>query len=282
MQQVKEYGSAMSRSAIVILSFNHPLHTARAVRSALNLKWPLFLVHNGSLGQHTKALMDDFPEGPLMKHVVLLKNRGYSGGVNEGLKVAFTEHDWAMLLTNDCEAMGPPLIPSTPQVVVPKIFRRSLLQVDSMGGHFEPSRGRLRHCKTSGEFENSKCRYVPGSSFLVHRKVFESCGGMDESLGTYWEDVDWSLRVQEKNFELSLDESWQVLHHVGKTCQKKSEYSIYYFQRNRKKISWKYTKPFEKPKLCFHLAKDWARLAVQLINKKRYKDLRHLKNALLP
>ncbi|MGE3973674.1 MAG: glycosyltransferase family 2 protein [Bdellovibrionales bacterium] len=271
----------MQKLSVVVLSYNHPLHTARAVRSALQWNLPVLLVHNGSLSKHVELLKKEFQETSQFTHLVLPENKGYSGGVNEGLYAATSE--WVIFLTNDCELLSVPKLPLKPMAVIPQVFRRSLNQIDSIGGLFEPTSGKLVHCKTKEDFENPDAKwspYIPGSSFLVHREVFEKTKGMDESLGTYWDDVDWSLRIQKMNFPIQLQEQWHVLHYVGKTCQKNPLYSIYYFQRNRKKISWKYTKPSEKPKLCFALAKDWTRLSLNLISKKRYSDLRLIKRAL--
>jgi len=268
--------------AFVVLSYNHPLHTARAVHSALKMGLPVWLVHNGSLPKHVDFLRQEFKGTNLIRHLVLPENKGYSGGVNEGLQACFQKHEWAIFLTNDCEFINLPKIPYQPAAVIPQIYRRSLEQVDSVGGLFYSSLGKLVHCKTSKEFFDAGdevTRYIPGSAFMVHRTVFEKTCGMNERLGTYWDDVDWSIRIQDSGFQLQVQENWNVLHHVGKTCQKKSLYSIYYFQRNRKRISWKYSKPSERPKLVYHLAKDWARLSLQLVKKKRFSDLSLLQKA---
>jgi GT2 family glycosyltransferase len=274
----------MQKMAIVILSFNHPLHTARAVKSALKWDLPTLLVHNGSLPQHVEFLQDSFRDSTLLEHHILPQNRGYSGGVNEGLKRSFEKREWALFLTNDCEVLNLPQPPEVPGAGIPKIFRRSLHQVDSVGGLFHPSKGYLRHCKEKSEFIKAHpryTRYIPGSSFLVHREAFHKTQGMNEELGTYWDDVDWSVRLQRHGYQLELHDDWHMLHHVGKTCQKKPLYSIYYFQRNRKKISWKYSSRLEKPKLMASLARDWLRLGYRLVAKKRFQDLKHLGRVVL-
>jgi len=267
---------------ICILSYNHPEVTSRAVRSALQHFDRPVLIHNGSLPAHVDQLRQRFPK---VQHVVIPQNMGYSGGVNRGLKEVFKISDWTIFLSNDCELISLPRIPARPGIIVPKIFRRHLQTIDSVAGGFLPSQGKLRHFRSVSEFQSATGQgwipYVPGSAFLIHKNVFEIVGDMDPALGTYWDDVDWSVRAGSLGFSISVDESFQVLHRVGKTCHKNPLYSIYYFQRNRKKISWKYCAPSLKPVLAARLAVDWIRIGSRMIRAKRFKDLSHLKNALL-
>lgn len=122
---------------------------------------------------------------------------------------------------------------------------------------------------------------MPGSAFAVHQEVFKKTGGMDESLGTYWDDVDWSMRAKKLGFKLELDRDWRVRHHIGKTCHQNPLYSIYYFQRNRKKIAWKYTPNLLKPVLVANLANSWLLLGFNLVRKGRFRDLKHLHRAVV-
>jgi GT2 family glycosyltransferase len=262
----------------MVLSYNHPDLTARAVESALR-HWPYestYLVHNGSLSKNIELLKVRFPA---IRHIHIRENRGYSGGVNAGLTEVFKLNSWAVVLTNDCELLTRPSLPATPSVSFPKIFRRKTTMLDSFGGFFEPHLAKIGHHR-----ENPGAKsyfYAPGSALAVHRNVFQHVGCFDETLVMYWEDVDWSMRVKEAGFNFNGDESWHVRHGIGKTCHKDPLYSLYYFQRNRKRVSWKYSSRARRPLLGLLLARDWLGLSIRLARKKRWSDLKFLGRAIV-
>lgn len=173
-----------------------------------------------------------------------------------------------------------PELPQNPKMVAPRIELRKTGRVDSLGGTFDPARARLLHCQSELEFHKPKLRhYIPGTAFLIHRDLFKLVGGFDETLGTYWEDVDFSQRVQAHGMELSLDPLWRIQHQVGKTCRPLAEYSLYYFQRNRKRISLRYSPRWRRPSLRIHLMLSWVTLGLRLMRQGRSRDLKWLLKA---
>lgn len=253
-------------TCIVILSFNHPEITARTVRSALPFQLPIFLVHNGSIAGHREKLKIEFPS---ISHLEMESNKGYSGGVNFGLVNAFKAFEWAIFLTNDTELLHLGQLPDTPALIAPQIFFRKLNRVDSMGGTFNPIIGKLKHIKSSS-YKISKLEYfyVPGTAFILHRDIYFKINQFDESLHTYWEDVDFSMRVQLSKSLIYFNPEFQVLHRVGKTCHDNPFYTTYLYQRNRKKISWKYCPFFFKPILILVFLRDFYKQLIKLFNTK--------------
>jgi GT2 family glycosyltransferase len=261
----------------IVLSYNHPQITARAVRSVIELGVAdVLLVHNGSRQDHVAELKELFPQ---IEHFDISINQGYSGGVNLGLERAFEKWDWCIFMSNDCVMESLPEWTEEPCVLVPLILKRKTEKVDSFGGGFVPSKAHIFHHRESEPA--SDIAYVPGSAFAVHRLVYEKVGGMDTKLGTYWDDVDWSMRVRRAGFALKLQKAWRLRHHIGKTCHQDPLYSIYFFQRNRKKISWKYTSKIRRPVLALRLTKSWIRLGFKLIQKRRWSDLKYLQRAVV-
>ncbi len=263
--------------AIVVLSFNHPELTARATQSALKLHKNVYLVHNGSEKRFSKSLKSQFP---LVQHLDLEKNLGFSGGVNFGLKSAFKKSKWVVLLTNDCTLQNLPEIPNEPAFIAPHIFIQKSTRTDSLGGVFIPRLAHISHCKSIEDFELAKHKYIPGSAFLIHQKVFSDTGPFDEALGTYWEDVDFSQRAIANNHCPRVEPNWHIWHGRGKTCHKDRHYTLYLFQRNRKRISMKYTKFIYKPILFINLWITWIKLMFRLVFSSRIKDLRLLLRAI--
>lgn len=261
--------SSENPMACAILSFNHPEITERTIRSVLEFHpcASTFLIHNGSEPRWVKQHQKTFPT---IHHLILTDNRGFSGGVNFAFTHLFKSFAWVFLITNDCQLLTPLHPPHRPGLYGPLIYRRKISQIDSMGGVFYPAKAKLIHAKTEDTFfetftSKTMYPYIPGTAFWLHRELFQQVGDFDESLHTYWEDVDFSVRAKNLGLHLDLHTSTQLIHAVGKTCHKHSFYTQYLFKRNRRKISLKYCPVQQKPLLYLQLAGEairsfWRRL----------------------
>lgn len=232
----------------VVLSYNHPQITQRCLDSVL-LHFPpqrILLVHNGSLIQHQEQLKRDNTQ---IHHLCLANNLGFSGGANAGLRWAFAHSDWVLFVTNDTQLLKLS-IPQIKGFIAPMIFARKVGKVDSLGGQLDFRSASLSHLKefnlgeTQHPFLNSSSQqkfYVPGTAFWLDRDSYQLGGGFNESLHTYWEDVELSLRYQQLGIHLGVDTQTEFLHAIGKTCHKDSHYTTYLFQRNRISVSGAYS-----------------------------------------
>ena len=191
----------MNTIAAAILSYNHPEHTANCLQSALIFfkAQDIFLIHNGSLTQHSQTLKNQFPD---IHHIELAVNTGFTGGANALLKFAFKSHSTVLFLTNDTELTAvdfsfknnlkdPDLFFSSI-----KLMKRNSNDIDSVMGGLDPSCGKLSHQKSDAIQNKKLIPYIPGTAFWISKKYFELLSGFDESFHTYWEDVDFSLRAQ--------------------------------------------------------------------------------------
>lgn len=214
--------------AIVILSFNHPEITKRCVDSARrhHADEHILLVHNGSQKKFVDELITFYP---LIRHSILTENKGFSGGANHGLREAFKNYDWALFITNDCELLRFPETSLPPGLYAPHILKRKTELTDSLGGQVQLTKAMLSHNKLQNEIVS----YVPGTAFLIHKDIFSSGHSFNEKLGTYWEDVDLSIRVSRSGFPIANLQSIQLRHGIGKTCHKDTHYTTYLYQRNR-------------------------------------------------
>ena len=263
----------------VILSYNHPEITARCLQSVLRhcSADDVSLVHNGSQAKFVAKLKADFSS---IRHLQLDENRGFAGGTNFALNSVFEgrsqdesiKNDWVLFITNDCELLSVGDLPKQPGLYAPLIYFRGTGRVDSIMGRFDPTRARLEHIKSSDNLHGRV--YVPGTSFLIHRDVFLKVGGFDESLFTYWEDVDFSQRVHECGFPVEHDPGFSLLHRVGKTCHKHSYYTSYLYHRNRRLVSRRYCPWPRRPQLETELFGAWIKHSLSLARKKRWSDMR--------
>lgn len=279
----------------IVLSYNHPDLTIKSVRSIIeNPEYQryspllqLILVHNGSAPKNIELLQKTFPT---IDHKILMNNSGFSGGANAGIHYAFEKYShlspWVLFLTNDCELECWPRLTTqqTPALLAPWIWARKTNQIDSIGGKINLSTGIPSHLKQQEAFEKiisqpqqNEQPYVPGSAFLIHRDFFDQLKGFDESLETYWEDIDLSLRATLAGLTLGVLPSFQVRHKIGKTCHKHSHYTTYLYQRNRHWVSRKYVRGINaRLRLEFSLWLTWIRLSVRLLLNKRYADFSKL------
>lgn len=273
---------------IVILSYNHPEITARTVRSCLKElnSDQVLLVHNGSTSKHRELLQNEFPT---IQHHVLPNNLGFTGGANFGLRQAFQLSDWVLFVTNDCElqTIGPK--PSLPGIFAPLIWARREGHMDSLGGEIHLPSGRLRHLKSrnawieaKGNLYRQRRLYVPGTAFWIHQNVFQNVGAFDESLGTYWEDVDLSLRIEDAGLTVGIAPETKLIHRIGKTCHKDPTYTTFYFQRNRARISRKHLAKnwLDRSQLEWTLRKDWTLLACKFLKNRDWSRIKLLRQAL--
>lgn len=254
------------KNAFLILSYNHPDLTTRCLESILrvcsnsdNQVHPdaIILVHNGSEKKHREVLINRFPQ---IQHFEIENNAGYANGVNQSLRFAFKDFDRILFFTNDTELVElPKELPRERGLFAPLIYFRKLEKIDSLGGFFYPNLAKLVHIKNEKDFSayfanttskvslRRKIPYVPGSAFLIDRDIFIRMKGMDESLHTYWEDVDFSVRCFLNGENVGVIKDWKLLHRVGKTCHQKPFYTTYLYQRNRRIVSFRYANFFYKP-----------------------------------
>ncbi len=279
----------------VVLSYNHPELTAKAIGSVSaqrmrikeTMPLPLVLVHNGSDKRHVAALQLKFPE---VDHLILNSNKGFSGGANEGIRYALENYDqqssWVLFLTNDCELESWPELPSNypPSFLAPWIWARKTNRIDSIGGKLNLITGVPSHLKSEEDFykliekaSKNEAPYIPGSAFLIHRAAFYQLKGFNEVFGTYWEDIDFSLRALKLGVPMRILSSFQVRHKIGKTCHKNSYYTTYLYQRNRHWVSRNYVKgSLSRLQLEAYLWSSWIKLSWRLFLARRYFDLLRL------
>ncbi len=246
------------KSAILILSYNHAELTSCCVQSILDKakshdSQDIYLIHNGSLEKNVLFLKEKFPT---ISHFAIKENQGYANGVNQGLTHVFKRFDRVIFFTNDTELLEfPEKLPDGIGIYAPLIYFRKKGRIDSLGAFFYPHSLKLEHSKSLTAFKNftprfflkKKIPYVPGTAFVIDKKVFEAIGGMDESLHTYWEDVDFSVKAYFFGHTVGTVENLEILHKVGKTCHKKPFYTTYLFKRNQRIVSVRHSYFILKP-----------------------------------
>jgi len=224
------------KTQVVILSYNHPGITKQCIESAFKFFKPteIILVHNGSRSENVEVLEKEFPE---IKHLIFSDNLGYSGGANRGINFAIQRNaENILFLSNDTKITQWDFkIPTTKKfLMAPKVELRDTGRTHSLGGKVCLTRGVLSHLEDGDQGQSQF--YVPGSAFIISRQAWLELNGFDERLGSYWEDVDLSLRAKKTGVELTTTKNVVVKHGVAKTTGGDPFYTLYSFHRNRRRV----------------------------------------------
>jgi GT2 family glycosyltransferase len=266
------------KSVASVLSYNHPQLTIKTINSLLDhfSLSDIYLTHNGSNESNIQSLKLCFPG---INHIINNPNIGYAGGVNFSFREILKnpEINWIYFFSNDTTLKQlPNYLPEQPGLYGPISYRRNGISIDSVGGVFIPYLSKVYHTKSKNEFGKSQSTYIPGSAFLLHRKIFEITGGTDEALFCYFEDIDWCMRIKKANGKLDIIESFVTCHGISKTTRKDSYYTFYLYNRNCRRISRRYTSIRQRPILEIILIINFFKLLIYLIKKKRFAELKLL------
>lgn len=194
----------------IILNWNGWRDTARclaSLRSATYANMCVLVVNNGSTDDSVERLTPllDAPWGEL---VHAGRNRGYTGGVNLGLRLAMEQGAaYAFLLNNDatveagCLATLVEAAETRPEVgfAGPKIlWAHDRERLWSAGATVTWRRATVEAHRDEPDDGRADGRRVvdglSGCALLVKRAALERVGLLDERYFAYYEDLDWCLR----------------------------------------------------------------------------------------
>ncbi len=198
----------------------------------------------------TAALKDRAAKKPPPPLVVIRNhsNGGYSAGNNVGIDYALKHGaDYVWILNNDTLVRPDALAALVDEMdthdgtgaagaLIYYASEPKKIQAYG-GGRLTRFLGRDRFAFNRGETE-----YIAGTSLFVRRKVFEEVGHLDDGFFFYWEDVDYSRRVEKGGWDLTVVEGAVVYHKFSATVGSQSPRSdlfkvaslTRYFRKHRK------------------------------------------------
>ena len=232
----------------VVLSWNRREETLACLRSLSRVDYArlrVVVVDNGSTDGSAHAVAAAFPAVDLVRNQV---NRGYAGGMNDGIRRALElGAEYVVLLNNDVEvepgflsalveeAQRAPEAAALSPVVV---FAGRPELVWYAGAPFDPARGyngRITgYRRPVAEFDQvMETERAAGTALLVPSGVLERIGAFDEELFAYSEDTDWSLRARDAGYRLLVVPAARVRHKVSLSSGgENSPATLYYGLRN--------------------------------------------------
>lgn len=218
------------RVLAVVLNWRQPAMTLECVRALSDMSAPsaldILVIDNGSGDGSAETLRHELPAG--IDLLALPENLGFGRGNNVGLRRALDEgYDFALLINNDAFAasdmLARLLAAAEPSIALlsPKITyeakphilwfagaRRKRRTLDIAG----TGRGQTDGPAWSADRDAD---YLLGTCLLVNLAAVRSVGLFDERYFMYFEDLDWSIRLQRAGYRLRLVAGARLSHRVA-------------------------------------------------------------------
>lgn len=221
-------------------------------------KQRVIVVDNASADATAEMVRTDFPSVDLVANPT---NRGFTGGNNDGLRIALDraagDDDFVLLLNPDTEVapgaldalvsharaeatigvVGPQLrypdgsIQSSRRrfpALATAVFESTWLQAAAPRGLLDAYYVRDRR-----DDEACDVDWVVGAAMLVRASAAARVGGLDEGFFMYSEELDWCKRLREAGWRAVYLPAAVVVHHEGKSSEQVSGKRMLYFNASK-------------------------------------------------
>ncbi len=238
--------AANDRIAAVVLHYRQPDDTRLAVQSLLASDTaidPILVVDND--GAATLALGSD-PRVTVLHQPV---NRGYSGGMNAGIREALARGATHVLLANSDTIVPPDCVSRLRRALVepaagiagPLVASRGVPDtIESRGIHYDARTGRMRMLDARRAFAQAEAAWAPstavdavsGCLMLVDGRVFRAIGELDEAFFFGFEDLDFCLRARQAGWATLVVRDAVAYHEGSKSIGADAPIRLRYAARN--------------------------------------------------
>lgn len=232
------------RTTAVVLNWNAYEETSRCVRSLVSLdadSVEIVVVDNGSTDGSGSRIDEEFDEVEVLYNDT---NRGFGGGMNEGIERSLefgAEYIW--LLNNDVVVRDDDVLNELISTVETEddvgVVSPLVSQPDGnpwfVRGYVDERSRDCGHCDIDDPadvpiLEND---YIPTCCVLFSASVFESVGKFDEQFFIYYDDVELCIRMRSSGYRLLTDTTCRVVHEGSATTQRGGNTVFpYYMSRN--------------------------------------------------
>lgn len=232
--------------SIITVNYNGLKDTEQLIESLrkfLTVPYELIVVDNGSVENEAVILQKRYP---FVKTIRSEKNLGFAGGNNLAIGVAVG--DFLFFLNNDAFVLDDSLsalierMRENPHLggISPKIMFADKGGGIQFAGYTPLSRITLRNYligyreKDFGQYDTPRpTPYMHGAAMLVRREAIEQAGVMPEAYFLYYEELEWSLKIHLKGYELEYNPSTTVYHKESSTTGQDTPLKEFYMTRNR-------------------------------------------------
>ena len=234
---------------IIIVNWNGLKDTLDCLESLKEITYPNYevtVVDNGSVGDDVRVLKERF--GHYIYLIQNNKNCGFAEGNNIGIREALTRKARYLLLLNNDTVVAPDFVDElvkgaandeTIGILCPKIYHYAKPEtLQFAGGKISYLKGRVYHLGfnevDSGQYEQvTDSEFATGCAMMMRSDLFEKVGLLDSSYFTYFEDVDFSVRVRNAALRIVLAPKAKIWHKgTASTGGYLSPTSYYFHVRN--------------------------------------------------
>jgi GT2 family glycosyltransferase len=233
--------------SIITLNYNQAAVTAEFLESSKKLLYPFFeiLICDMASSEDPANIFKgaDYPHARLL---LCTKNLGFAGGNNWGIRQARGE--FIFIVNNDTH-LTPDIIHRLIEpflqnpaigIVCPKIKYFDDPRIIQYAG-FRPMNPFTGRTSSIGDHETDRGQYnvsgvtngAHGCAMMVKKEVIEKTGLFPEHFFLYYEEWDWSARVQKAGYLIWYQSEATILHKESMTVGKENPMKTYYLTRNR-------------------------------------------------
>ncbi|WP_186757026.1 glycosyltransferase family 2 protein [Echinicola salinicaeni] len=220
--------------AIILLNWNGYAYTRQCLYSLQRVKnqdFQVILVDNASTDGSVDKLKEEFD---FPKFICNSENLGFTGGNNVGINYALEGgYAYIMLLNNDTEVdpdfLDPLLNIMEANVTIGAVqplmyYLHDQSHIWNAGAVWNPWTGSsiTNTSKPKGE-ESYKTDWITGCCMLIRSNVIREVGKLNEHYFAYYEDVDWSLRMEKAGYEMWVVPKSVIYHEAGASSKSKSK-----------------------------------------------------------
>ena len=231
---------------IILVNYNGSEDTVDCINSLKAMRMEnvkILIVDNGSEQNdrdHISSILDEQIEG-----MFLSENLGFGAANNKGASYAISKGAEYLLLLNNDTIVDHSLLrilhnyADRRSVLVPSIYYYDYpSELWYAGGVLSRWKGTSVH-RTKAQ-PQGVVEFATGCCVFLHRDIVEKYGLFDENYFMYYEDTDFSIKMQLNQIPICYIPAAKVWHKVGRSSQKISGFQEYYIQRNRLYIINKY------------------------------------------
>lgn len=233
------------RLSVITVNYNGLADTCSLLDSIapVDQSTEVIVVDNASTADEASTIASRYP---WVRVVRSNANLGFAGGNNLGIREA--SGDYLFFVNNDTVVNLSELAPLVERMesnasiamVCPKIRFYYGERNIQFAGYTQLSKVTLRNRAIGfGEPDNGQhdtprpTPYVHGAAMLVRREAIKRAGMMPECFFLYYEELDWSMMMRRKGYELWYDPRCTVYHKESQTTGSHSPLRTYYITRNR-------------------------------------------------
>ena len=240
----------MPSTWVILVNYNGAEDTIECIRSLQATKMDnmrILIVDNASKEQDKEQLqtvLDDKVEC-----LFLPENLGFGVANNKGVAYAISKDAEYLLLLNNDTIVSQDLFcvfyehADKDRVLVPAMYYYDCpSEVWYAGGEISRWKGTSVH-RTKASQEG-KVGFATGCCIFLHRSIVERYGLFDENYFMYYEDTDFSIKMQQCGVMIYYVPAAKIWHKVGRSSKKITGFQEYYLQRNRLYLIYKYRKHF--------------------------------------